>query len=136
MAIRLRRLTTSNAITPARSPLHLDDEAAVELGLRFRMTKLLGDLFGRRAGAHGGHERLDVLMPGEIDHEADIVGSRASQDEPLTGEVVAHGLGVAGAAARRRAICRKPEPSATPARMSARPSRAFRVMFSFRKMTP
>jgi hypothetical protein len=61
---------------------------------------------------------------------AAVTGRRAAQT------AYARGVAGAGSSRRPRTTLKTPEPSATPARMSTRPSAAFRWICSSRSVTP
>ena len=114
-------------------PVHLDHEAAVMLGLLLRPLELGAKVVGR-VRRHRGQEGLHLGMRGEGDKEVDVVDSCPPEPESLSSQL-AHGRGVAGTASRR-ATRKTPEPSATPARMRARPSTAFNLIASSRINEP
>ena len=91
----------------------LDDEAAVTVRLRRRVLDLLEDLFRRRRAA-GSQVRIDVVVGRQLDEEVDVVGPRPPDRD-------VHGRAGSTASAVR-AGRRRPEPSATPLRISSSPA--------------
>jgi hypothetical protein len=104
----------------------LDDEAA----LRLRILVLSRELFGNRLPVEPlarGEERTHVVVREDVEQEVEVVRRRAPQRD------VAHGSWIAGA---RRASRTAPEPSATPARISASPPSVAAVMLSSSRSAP
>ena len=99
----------------------LDDEAAEVLRLALGALDLLEQLLARR-GASRREERVDVVVARQRDEELDVVGSSAADR---------HAHGRAGSTASGDAFGRSsPEPSATPARISTRPTTIHAVISS------
>src|ERR671923_2097411 len=93
-------------------PVDVDHEASVARWIGYRTLELVrqGGAVARRPAAE---KRLDVLVVHEVDEEVEIVLPRAADRD--------HEVSPSGA---RRDSRMAPVPSATPARISARPARA------------
>src|SRR6266511_1636835 len=105
--------------------LHLDQEAPELLRLRLRAVDLLQEPLSVARPDHG-EEGLDLLVAHQLDQEVEVAGLGSPEPEPA---LVDH-CG-AGAGSRRRDAARTiPEPSATPARISTRPTSSSTVIGS------
>ena len=111
---------------PAVAVVDLDHEAAEVVRLTERPLHLVRDRVGV-ARAPGREVRLDVLVVRERDEEVDVAGRRAPDAQ-------AHRPG--SAAVARGTGRTSPEPTATPARISASPPASAAVTGSPRKSAP
>ena len=109
------------------SAVELDDEASEVLRLALGALDLLEQLVARR-GSSRGEERVDIVVARQRDEELDVVGSSAPDR---------HVHGRAGSTASGGALGRSsPEPSATPARISTRPTTIHAVISSSSSNAP
>ena len=112
--------------SPSLPVVDLDHKPPVVVRLSQRPLDLRGDGVAL-TGASAGEVRIDVPVVRELDEEVDVLGLRAADAD-------AHRP---GSTAGARALGRKrPDPSATPSRISARPPASAAVIGSPRKTAP